>query len=182
MKKFIMLIIVLALLIVTFGCTQEVKEPIDVPVKEPVVEPVENNDEKLVIKPIDKVALDDLTMLDEFDMDFDNDGIEEKIGMYTAAGKDANGEIAWDDGQRWLFLVQDTDKDYVLVDEYVQLGSIDFNVYTIEDDFYIATHSARTASLRLNLYHYDRENDSFEMTTPFNTKGNVNMIKSSYGY
>ena len=170
MKKFTLLVIILAVLVASFGCTQDIKKPVDDEVKE------------VLINPVDKVNVDNLSLLDEFAIDFDNDGIEEKIGMYTSAQKDSNGEVMWDDGQNWLFIVQDTDNDYVLVDEYVQLGSIDFNIYTIEDDFYIATYSSRTASLTLNLYHYDRVNDSFEMTTPYNTTGNVNILKSSYGY
>lgn len=180
MKKIILIMIILTLLVVSFGCTQVVKEPVKEPVENIPGEEVKI--EEVIINPVDKVDVDNLSLLDEFAFDFDSDGVEEKIGMYTAAGKDSNGEIAWDDGQKWLFIVQDTDKDYVLVDEYVQLGKIDFNIYTIEDDFYITTNSARTASLTLNLYHYDRENDNFIMTVPFNTSGNVNMLKSSYGY
>lgn len=181
MKKFILLLTILALLAVSSGCTKEPENP-------PIEKPVENipgtivKTEEVIIKPVDKVNVDNLSLLDEFVFDLDKDGVDEKIGMYTAAEKDTNGEIAWDDGQNWLFIVQDTDKDYVLVDEYVQIGSIDFNIYTIDDDFYITTYSARTASLSLNLYHYDNENDSFIMTVPFNASGNVNMLKSSYGY
>lgn len=170
MKKLTLLVIILAVLVASSGCTPDIKDPVDGGAKE------------VLINPVDKVNVDNLSLLDEFAIDFDNDGIEEKIGMYTSAQKDSNGEVMWDDGQNWLFIVQDTDKDYVLVDEYVQLGSIDFNIYTIEDDFYISTYSSRTASLTLNLYHYDRVNDNFEMTTPYNAPGNVNMLKTSYGY
>ena len=189
MKKIILTMLILVLLVVSFGCTQIVKDPVKEPVKEPPIDkPVENIPDEVVeidevkIKPVDKINVDNLSLLDEYLFDFDKDGVEEKIGMYTKAEKGPDGEIYWDDGQNWLFVVQDSDKDYILVDEYVQLGKIDFNIYTIEDDFYITTYSARTASLTLNLYHYDSETDSFIMTVPFNTSGNVNMLKSSYGY
>lgn len=188
MKKLSLLIIILALLVVSFGCTKETPEPIDkpgaeVPIEEPTdVPPEELEEDEVVIEPVEKLNVDNLTVLDEYDFDFDKDGNEEKIAMYTVAQRDSNGNIAWDDGQDWKFIVHGTDKDYVLVDEYVQLGSINFNIYTIEDEFYIATYSARTASLVLNIYHYDRELDSFVMITPYKTEGNVNMIKSSYGY
>ncbi len=183
MKKIKLLIMIMTLALIAFGCTT--KEPVDepnVPIEEPVEEPAEEPLKNIIIKPSDKVDVANLTVLDEFEFDFDNDSEMEMIRMYTAAGKDGNGNIAWDDGQKWMFIVQDTDKDYVLVDEYVQLGRIDFNVFTVDDDFYISTLSPRTASLTFNLYNYDRGNDSFIMTTPYNATGNVNMIKTSGGY
>lgn len=183
MKRLLFLIIILSIFL--FGCTQEPQEPIEKPA--PAEEPADNKDtdnkvEEIVINPSEKVNIQDLTLLDEYDFDFDNDGNEEKIAIYTAAQKDSNGVIAWDDGQDWLFAVHDTDKDYVLLDEYVQLGNIDFFVYTIDDDFHIATVDGRTASLKLTIYRYDKENESFMMSTPYKTSGDVNLIKSSYGY
>lgn len=184
LKKIILLFLVVSLLLMSFGCIK-----VDNTEKDPVVEnpevpeiPESPEEFEVVIKPVDKINIDNLSILDEFDFDFDNDGNEEKFAMYSAAQRDLNGEIVWDDGQDWLFVVHDSDKDYVLVDEYVQLGSTNFNIYTIEEEFYIATYSGRTASLTLNIYHFNKENDTFEMTTPFNTKGNVNMMKSSNGY
>lgn len=187
MKKTILIMIILALALVTFACTPSVEppepnEPIEEPIEEPVENPSENPIERIIIEPGEKLNVDNLTILDEFEFDLDQDGQMEMIKMMTAAGRGPDGDIAWDDGQDWILIVQDSDKDYVLVDEYVQLGTIDFNVFTIEEDFYIATYSARTASLTLNLYQYDRENDSFIMTSPYNTSGNVNMIKSSGGH
>lgn len=168
MRKLVLLLLAFSLSIGIIGCT---KAPID----NKVVESKE-------IHPTDKIDISHLTLLDEYSFDFDKDGDEERIAMFTAAGRDENGKIAWDDGQRWLFLVQDSDKDYVLFDDFVQLGSIDFYVYTIDDDFYIDTLQVGTANLTLKSYHYDKEKGNFVMTVPYNTSGNVNMIKRSYGY
>ena len=165
MKKIIFLLLAFSLSIGIIGCT---KAPID----NKVVESKE-------IPSTDKIDVSNLTLLDEYLFDFDEDGEEERIAMYTAAEKDENGEIVWDDGQNWLFLVQDTDKDYVLFDDYVQLGNIDFYVYTLEDDFYIDTVQVGTANLTLKSYHYDKDKNSFIMTVPYNTTGNVNMMKRS---
>lgn len=183
MKKFTLLFLVMSLLVVSFGCNKVEEQPKDPVVETPVEEPKEPTDApEVVIKPVDKVDVENLTVLDEYSFDFDNDGEEETIAMYTVAQRDSKGEIIWDDGQNWLFVVHDTDKDYVLIDEYVQLGSIDFNIFIIEEEFYIAAYSARTASLSLKLFQYDSENDTFKLTVPYNTDGNVNMLKSSYGY
>ena len=182
--KRLFLIMIISLSVFSFGCTKNQQEPIEEPT--PIDEPVENNKdneiEEVQIKPSDKVNVEDLTLLDEYNFDFDNDGNEEKISIYTAAQKDSNGVIAWDDGQKWLFAVHDTDKDYILLDEYVQLGNIDFFVYTVDDDFHIATVDGRTASLTLRIYRYDSDKDSFMMSTPYEVSGNVNLIKTSYGY
>lgn len=183
MKKSILIMVILALTLVTFGCTNSVESPEpNESIEEPIEEPIEEHIERIIIQPTDKIDIDNLTILDEFEFDFDQDGQMENIRMLTAAGRGPDGEIAWDDGQDWTLIVQDSDKDYVLVDEYVQLGRIDFNIFTIDEEFYIACYSARTASLSLNLFKYDRENDSFIMTNEYNASGNVNMIKTSRGY
>ncbi|NLY47005.1 MAG: hypothetical protein GX053_13600 [Tissierella sp.] len=127
----------------------------------------------------DKISMDGLTLLDEYIIDFNGDGHDEVIAMYVAAERDDNGEIMWDDGQRWVFVVHGDNKDYVLYDDYVQLGSIQFNVFTSNDEFSIVTKSVRTASLDISEYRYDETNDSFIQTIPYSVSGNVNMLHSS---
>ena len=130
------------------------------------------------INSVDPISLDSLTLLNEYNIDFNNDGYEEIIAMYVAAGRDSNGEIMWDDGQRWVLVVHGDNKDYVLYDDYVQLGSIQFNVFTEDNEFYITTTSVRTASL-VSQYFYNEANDLFIQTTPYSIQGNVNMLHSS---
>ena len=87
-----------------------------------------------------------------------------------------------DDGQRWLLVVHGDGKDFVLFDDYVQLGTIHFNVLTEEDDFYITTISSRTANFAVTQYEYHKEQDLFIQRTPIAIEGNVNMLHSSSGY
>lgn len=142
----------------------------------------DNKPEGIEITPVDKLSVEDLTMLDEYEFDFKGNNIMGNINTYTNAQKDENGEIMWDDGQRWVIVVHSEDKDYVLFDDYVQLGSINSYVYTIDDNFYIATLSTGTANLTLKSYFYDKDKDVFIETIPFNTEGNVNMLHSSIGH
>lgn len=153
-------------------------------IKGPVLSSMEQGNEPVAneISPVDKVSLENLTVIDEYEFDFDGDTKMEKVNMYTSAQKDENGEIMWDDGQRWLFVVHNEDKDYVLFDDYVQIGSIKSYVYTIDEQFYIASVTTATANLTLKSYLYDKQNDKFMETTPFNTEGNVNMLHSTFGY
>ncbi len=139
-------------------------------------EPITNT-----ISPVAKIDVEDLTILDEYEVDFDNDNTMEKVNMYTTAGRAENGEIMWDDGQRWLIVVHGEDKDYVLFDDYVQLGQITTYIYTIDQNFFIDTLSSGTANLTLKSYLYSQKDDTFIETIPFDTEGNVNMMHSSAG-
>ncbi|MDR7871108.1 MAG: hypothetical protein RIN55_09630 [Tissierellaceae bacterium] len=127
----------------------------------------------------DAISLDGLTLLDEYIFDFNSDGYEEIIAMYVAAERDDKGEIMWDDGQRWVLVAHGDNKDYVLYDDYVQLGSVQFNVFTDDDEFYIVTKSVRTASLTICEYKYDKAKDVFIQSMPYDVDGNVNMLHSS---
>ena len=102
--------------------------------------------------------------------------------MYTSAQKDPDGNIMWDDGQRWVFIVEGEDEDYVLFDDYVQIGTIDFHIYTEDEEFNILTSHVGTANLTLSNYKYNNEKQVFEKTNAFDKSGNVNMIHKSYGY
>ena len=80
----------------------------------------DDNDVLQEIRAEDIISIDELTLLDEYIIDFNNDGYDEIIAMYVAAGRDDKGEIMWDDGQRWVLLIHGDNKDYVLYDDYVQ--------------------------------------------------------------
>lgn len=187
-KNISLLLVVIMVLAVSFGCTPKDKSSEIIPPgnvvdnedpqdnKDPVKEP-----EGIIVEATDKIDVTGLSLLDSYIIDFDNNGTDETISLYTAAEKDSNGEIMWDDGQNWQLLVEGTDTDYVLFDDYVQLGSIKFYVYTSDDDFYITTIQTSTASLKLTEYHFHKESNSFISNVRFETNGNVNMLYFS-GY
>lgn len=176
-KRYSFTIMIIVLISFLSGCT-----PSEVELKNESTKKDDEVVEFIEIYPEDKISIEDLTLLAEYSIDFDNDGFEDSISMYTEAQKDESGNIAWDDGQNWLFVVHSKDKDYVLYDDYVQLGSIDFYVYNTDDGFFITTVSPRTASLELTRYRYDKDNDIFIMDIPFREENNVNMLYQSYGY
>lgn len=130
----------------------------------------------------DKIPTKNLALLDSYTFDIDSSGTEETIAMYVDAHQEPNGEIHWDDGQNWLLLVRGKDQDYVLFNDYVQLGTVRFHVYTEDDDFYITTIQSNTANLQIIEYKFDKESKEFISTLKHGTQGNVNMLHSSYGY
>ncbi|WP_353096158.1 hypothetical protein [Tissierella praeacuta] len=128
------------------------------------------------IKSAEKWDTKELTLLDSYTIDFDKDGTDETISIYTTAQKDEKGNIAWDDGQNWTLLVEDTDKDYILFNDYVQLGNIQFYVYTVEDEFYISTIQTGTANLKLTEYKFIKDENQFIGTSKFETTGDANIL------
>lgn len=133
-----------------------------------------------LINPTDqKISTKDLTLIDEYNIDVDNDQKEEKIELYTEAQKDANGEMMWNDGQNWLLLVKDINKTYILFNGYVSIGTIKFWVYTegINNQLHITTLQASTADMLLTDYIFNSEKDCFEKEITYGPKS-VNMLHS----
>lgn len=142
------------------------------------IEPSEGS----IITPTDKASTEGLALLDSYAFDINGDGVEETISMYVNAEQGSDGEIYWDDGQDWLFLVEGEEQDYVLFDDYVQIGTIKFHIYTVDEDFYITTIQSGTANLDIREYKFDRDSKEFVSTLKHGATGNVNMVHSSYGY
>lgn len=124
--------------------------------------------------------INELTLLDEYEIDLEGDGQMENVQMYTAAQKDPSGNIMWDDGQNWLLTVRGEDREYVLFEGYVQLGEIKYWAYTAGSDskLHITTLQPGSASLQLMDFAYDSDKDGFEGTEIFNPE-NVNLMHSS---
>lgn len=134
------------------------------------------------ISPSEKLSTEGLALLDSYEYDINGDGVEEIIAMYANAERGSDGEIHWDDGQDWLFLVKGQEQDYILFDDYVQLGDIRFHIYTVDDDFYITTIQSGTANLDIIEYKFDHDSQEFVSTLKHGATGNVNMLHSAYGY
>ncbi|MFA5522957.1 MAG: hypothetical protein WDA24_01240 [Tissierellales bacterium] len=130
----------------------------------------------------EKMDLEDYTQLDLYKYDITGDGTEEIIGVYTTAQRDSKGEVMWDDGQNWVLVVHGADKDYELYNNYVQIGSIQFYVFTSDDTFHITTVENTTAGLKLIDYVYNKAKDSFSPEIYYDVLGNVNMLYVSNGY
>lgn len=125
-----------------------------------------------------------VTKLKDFSFDYDKDNKEEKIVLYTAAGRNEKGEIMWDDGQNWLLVVVDDGKYYKLFSGYVQLGDVFFDVSTVGEKntsnitVLINTH----CGLQVTECFYNKEKDCFEITTPYDVNDKNVYFNSFPGY
>lgn len=151
-------------------------------IKDLVVSSMEEDDSSespVIVSKEEKFDTSNLTLLDAYIVDINNNGEDETIAMYTRAEKNSDGEMNWDDGQDWLVLVQGKDNDYILFNDYVQLGTIQLFVYSIEDDFYITTIHSGSANLSIKEYRFNYETEEFEASVRFTLKGNVNMMHNT---
>lgn len=123
--------------------------------------------------PIDTSALTELAV---YPVDFNGDGEEDSIKVYTAAKVSESGEVMWDDGQDWLIIAQSKTGTYTLFNEFVQLGEIMPFIYTSADGkFHMTTLQPGSASMIFADYIYDSESQSFNKSIIYNPEG-VNLL------
>lgn len=100
-----------------------------------------------------------------------------KVILYTDAVKDERGIIHWDDGNRFVLIAHTADSGYILFDERIQFGSMDINIYSLNDVLYIAAMDSATADINFRIY--ELINGNFEEDIIFNGEGNINMLYTS---
>lgn len=125
MKKFRALIIALVLISLFSACGTE-----NPPAQNGENLNVENNQaEKKVI--VDEKLPQEISKWHEvtrYTGDTDGDGSDENVVLLTSAEYDEDGEFFWNDGQNWALFVEDRDENYLLLNEYVNAGSVYFEV------------------------------------------------------
>ena len=167
--KYIVLILSLMLSIFLAGCMNENTENENNQIVD------ENKKEVISSSPVEDFS--QLTLLESFNYDYDLDGTEEAINLYTSAQKNSDGEMMWDDGQIFKLIIHDDDKIFILFDEYVQLGKINYYVYLENDIFTITVISPRTASFTVTDYVFDKDTNSFLVNSLIEKITDINMLK-----
>ncbi len=102
-----------------------------------------------------------------------------KLSIYINAEKNEDGSFIMDDGQNWLACAEIDGKNYyIFPDEFVQIGSIECNVYMDDQDNpYILLSSPRTASYSLTEFIYT---EGRLMKKTILERGNYNYLGKSY--
>lgn len=125
--------------------------------------------------PVNTGTVQGMTLLVQQSIDIDNDGKEEKIEMYTSATKNNSGEVMWDDMNKWLLVLNKSDKIFKLFDGDIQLGKLDFWVYSDEKSgFHIASIITRGESIQMTDHLYDITKNDFISSEILNIK-DINM-------
>lgn len=128
----------------------------------------------------DSIKTEGMTKLKEFSVDLDLDNAEEKIELYTTAGCNENGEMMWDDGQNWILAVNDGDKSYPLLSQYVQCGMVYFTVSRNSENPVpnVTVIVPAGAGFSMKGYSYDKEKNGFTEESLYKSKDD-NWIYSS---
>ncbi len=108
------------------------------------------------------------TEISRYTGDVDADGIDENVILTTSAERDENGEVLWNDGQNWLLYVDDREGSYVLLNNFVQLGNVYFEVF----DYYtdngtkpcINVITSTSAGFSLKNFSFSKDKGGFEET------------------
>jgi hypothetical protein len=104
-------------------------------------------------------------------------GDNAQVALYTSAQTE-DGEIIWDDGQKWVVEISDGDGGYyTLLDKYISNGNVYIEVDELEDGNKAVTVVTKTSS-GLDVKQYTYGNNGFVEKTLYNS-GSVNTMYSS---
>ncbi|MGI6585614.1 MAG: hypothetical protein GX301_04510 [Gracilibacteraceae bacterium] len=176
-KSYICMILVLLLGVLT-SCQPEEQNNVQPPPE------VETDTVLIEAMASDSIETERMTKLREFSVDLDLDNIEESIELYTAAQRNENGEMMWDDGQNWVLTVCDGDKSYPLLSQYVQLGVVHFMVSNsgTEQMPDITVLLPTDSSFRMMSYAFDKEKGGYIKKLIYESKDDNWLYSSIPGY
>ncbi|MDD4688591.1 MAG: hypothetical protein PHE51_02460 [Eubacteriales bacterium] len=181
-SKFVGIIMLVPLLFVGCNDASKIDNNKETPNAPAIIEKVNISSEKL------PEELKKYTEVSSYTGDIDGDEKDETIVLSTSAQKDQNGEFVWDDGQKWaLYITENADDAYILYDDYVQLGNVEFDVsdYYMNDgtDTKVTVTISTGAGLKLINYSYDKETHGYAQEVVYDTDsittGGINRRFSS---
>jgi len=78
------------------------------------------------ITPVDQIHVETLTLLERVEYAFVPDGERASVELYTSASIADDGQMGWDSGDQWTLLIRQGEQVFLLYDEYVQYGEVQF--------------------------------------------------------
>lgn len=124
-----------------------------------------------------KLSREGLVSIKRVNTDIDNDDESETVELFIRAGVDENGEICMDDGQQWYLLLEDGEYEYVLIDKYVQLGSLNFWLIKNMDtnEVTIKVLGEATASFNIQDFIFNKEENCVWKFFSYIEDGNLSI-------
>lgn len=124
------------------------------------------------IRSVEFFDTESLSLLESIEHRFEADGEEGTIELYTSAQVAEDGQMGWDSGDQWTLLVRQKDRSFLLFDEYVPYGEVQFWVSALNPDEVLSPgpedleqhiYAMVTSSGGFTLYDYvwDGENGCF---------------------
>ena len=85
---------------------------------------------------------EDMFLLEQMEHSMGADGETAAVALYTSAQIASDGQMGWDTGDEWALLARRENGTFVLFDEYVQYGEVQFWVSDLNPDEAAAPGSA----------------------------------------
>ncbi|MCX7615246.1 MAG: hypothetical protein N2Z65_05790 [Clostridiales bacterium] len=119
-----------------------------------------------------------LNVYDTIDYDITQDGINDKITLYSDARKDANGKwVISEGGQQWALLAQVGAATYSFFDRrFVQNGNVSFNVFKGKDNLiHVLVTNREKDQIEVNDIVYAEKGNSFNKKLVYSS-GSIQLI------
>ena len=130
--------------------------------------------EGIVIYASDKVDISELNLIRSVETISFTDSEITKVSLYTNAVKGEDGLFHWDDSNYYLLVAETETQDYILFENTIQLGELDFSVFMKDNVLNIATLYTSTADLNFTVYEFN--GTGFNEVPYYVGSGDINMI------
>lgn len=134
MRRRFFAVLLVGLILIAAGCKQSEKAEAS---------------EREQIRSVESFETENLFLLERIKHPFGADGEKAAIELYTSAQVASDGQMGWDSGDQWTLLVQQENLSFVLYDEYVQYGEVQFWVSDLNPD---EVDSPEPADLESHIY------------------------------
>lgn len=164
MKK-IFAIFISVLILGLSGCGKTAE-----PVNNPEPTPPESGEKEVIKHEIGAEAdIEGCSEASEFSYDFDGDGEEDLLKLFTSA-EIIDGELHGDDRNRWVVTVETVEGTYKLYDNYIQLGEVDVEIGEFyNEDIDRAVIMTITSNAGKSITHFIYHDDVFIEETVYST-------------
>ena len=142
------------------------------------------------ITPTDQIHEESMTLLEQVEYTFVPDAERASVELYTSALIADDGQMGWDSGDQWVLLMRQGEQEFLLYDEYVQYGEVQFWVSSIntngvdspetEDlDHHIYVMVTSGAGFTMYDYMWDGDEGCFQKSVLLNPENQWNTVHSN---
>lgn len=101
------------------------------------------------ITPTDQIRVESMTLLEQVEYALVPNAEHASVELYTSALIADDGQMGWDSGDQWTLLVRQGEQEFLLYDEYVQYGEVQFWISSLNTN---RVESPETEDLDHHIY------------------------------
>lgn len=126
----------------------------------------------------DTSILDGLNLVNSYEIDFNQDGKNEVVELYSSALLAEEGEVAYDDGQTWSLIIREGEAFFNLVPPtYIQMGGLHYTLFEnyTDEAVHILVTNKSSANILFEDFSYNEEIQSFVKEIVYSAD-NINVL------